>query len=143
MKIIFKIFLIAFILLPSSIFAQSAEINGRVVDKSGGALAGVNVYLEGTVLGSASDETGVFQISRVPEGMFILKFSMVGYQQEDTTLIIKAGIMIEIGEIVLTEISGGCTMALPDCTSLNMSSGGNSKKTITFKFLISSGGGQF
>lgn len=105
MNIVLKILLTTSILQLSSIFAQSAEINGRVVDKSGEPLAGVNVYLEGTVLGSASDKMGLFQISRVPQGTFILKFSMVGYQQEDTTLIINAGIMIDIGAIVLTEIA--------------------------------------
>ena len=105
MNKVLKLLFFTIVLLPFGIFAQTAGIRGNVVDKSGSPLAGVNVYLEGTVLGSASDETGTFQIARAPEGKFNLKFSMIGYQQKDTTIVINADKLFDLGDFVLSEIA--------------------------------------
>ena len=46
--------------------AQPATINGTIVNERGEPLAGINVGLEGTTLGAATDLNGTFAISGVP-----------------------------------------------------------------------------
>ena len=52
------------------VFAQTGDIQGRVVDKSSGeGIAGANVMIKGTILGAASDADGNFLINNVPAGV--------------------------------------------------------------------------
>lgn len=69
------------LLLPTQIFAgTTGKISGRVTDGSTGEpLPGVNVYLEGTMLGAASDIEGYFFIINVKPGTYTLKATFVGY----------------------------------------------------------------
>lgn len=55
-------------------------IKGVVVDKITRApLPGVNIVVEGTLLGTASNAQGNFQIKDLPPGTYNLIFSFVGY----------------------------------------------------------------
>jgi TonB-linked SusC/RagA family outer membrane protein len=54
-------------------------ISGRVVDKQGQGLPGVTVVVEGTTLGSSTNENGDFSIAGVPAGPHVLVVSFVGY----------------------------------------------------------------
>jgi iron complex outermembrane receptor protein len=76
-------------------------ISGRLVDRSDNPIVGVNVYLQGTVLGAASDDQGNFRILVVPDGTFTLTFSMIGFSQKDTLLTLQNDQTLELGEIVL------------------------------------------
>ena len=88
MKIKLTVIIIILSSVLSGLFAQTASIQGQVTDILKKPLSGANIYLAGTILGSASDERGNFKINRVPAGKFILRFSMIGYKQKDTTLTI-------------------------------------------------------
>ncbi len=74
-------FILAWALLPVLMFAQSnGKVAGVVTDKeTGEALVGVNVYLEGTSLGSATDEDGYYVILGVPVGTYTIVAEYVGY----------------------------------------------------------------
>jgi len=77
-----KIFTIAlFIALPYSIFAgETGKITGTVIDnKNGNVLPGVNILLEGTSKGAASNTSGEFYILFIPPGLYNVKFSYIGY----------------------------------------------------------------
>ena len=64
----------------SVIFANSGKISGKVTDaNSGNPLAGVNVFLEDTPYGSATDEFGEYVIINIPPGNYNLKASYIGY----------------------------------------------------------------
>jgi outer membrane receptor protein involved in Fe transport len=69
--------------VPVLLFAQSTgKIAGVVTDsETGEALVGVNVYLDGTSLGSASDEDGYFVILGVPTGGYTIVAEYVGYNK--------------------------------------------------------------
>ncbi|GAB4363077.1 MAG: hypothetical protein Kow0042_00670 [Calditrichia bacterium] len=74
----------AFVLLiPLLLWAgQTGKITGRVVDaESGESLPGVNVVLEGTGLGAATDMDGDFIILNVPPGNYVVMAAMLGYQE--------------------------------------------------------------
>ncbi|MCL5021069.1 MAG: TonB-dependent receptor, partial [Bacteroidetes bacterium] len=62
-------------------WAASGRIEGKATDiKTGEALPGVTVQLEGTSLGAATDLNGRYFISNVPDGSYTLKASYVGYK---------------------------------------------------------------
>lgn len=57
------------------------KIYGMVTDKeSGKPLAGVNVVLQGTKMGAATDKNGKFFILNVPVGVYPVEFSFIGYK---------------------------------------------------------------
>lgn len=58
----------------------TGKITGRVIDADNGeTLAGVNIIIEGTSLGAASDLDGRYTILNVPPGTYTLKATMIGY----------------------------------------------------------------
>ncbi len=68
------------IVFPFFLFAQSGKIEGTVTDAETGAeLAGVNVVIEGTYRGAATDASGHFDILNVPPGTHTVIATMVGY----------------------------------------------------------------
>ncbi|MCA9731830.1 TonB-dependent receptor [candidate division KSB1 bacterium] len=68
------------VLIPSLMLANTGKFAGRVVDKeSGDPLPGVNVQVEGTSLGSATNTNGEYVILNVPSGKYTLKASFIGY----------------------------------------------------------------
>ncbi len=68
--------------LACTAFSQTTgKIAGAVKDAdSGEPLIGVNIVLEGTTLGAASDLNGQFFILNVPPGGYTVKFMSMGYQ---------------------------------------------------------------
>jgi len=76
-----KFLLFAFILLTNFlIIAQTGKITGTVTDvTTGETLIGVNVILEGTVFGAATDLDGFFAILNVTPGTYNLKASYIGF----------------------------------------------------------------
>jgi TonB-dependent receptor len=71
---------------------ETGSITGIVRDRStGGVLVGANVVLQGTTLGSAANNDGVYHIRRVPAGDHILVASYLGYQRKDDIRITVRG----------------------------------------------------
>ncbi|MGP8330473.1 MAG: TonB-dependent receptor [Methanosarcinaceae archaeon] len=71
------IILLAFNLVLAGI---TGKIAGRVVDKATGeSLVSVNIIIEGTIMGAASNIDGDFFILNVPPGFYTLKALMIGY----------------------------------------------------------------
>lgn len=63
--------------------ATTGKISGRVSDaKTGEPLIGVNVIVENTSLGAATDQDGFFFIINVPPGTYDLEVSYIGYQSQ-------------------------------------------------------------
>ena len=77
----FGILLLVFLLSSNYIFASTTgKISGRVVDaETNQPLPGVNIVLQGTNYGAATDENGEYVILNIPAGTHILNFSMIGY----------------------------------------------------------------
>ncbi len=60
--------------------STTGKVVGVVTDEqTGDPLIGVNVFLEGTILGSATDRDGYYVILNVPPGSYTLKSEYVGY----------------------------------------------------------------
>jgi len=69
------------ITLKEFLNTQRNIIKGKVVDNEGQPLAGVNIVLEGTTIGTITDSEGNYSIE-VPELKGNLVFSFVGYNTE-------------------------------------------------------------
>ena len=77
----FVLVLLTIILVPLSLFAgETGKITGTVIDEeNGNPLPGVNVVLEGTSFGAATDLNGDFVVLFVPPGLYNVKFTFIGY----------------------------------------------------------------
>ena len=83
------ILLIFFVVFSfAEVFAQG-KIVGHIKDKTtGDPLIGVNVIIEGTYLGAATDIDGDYTIVNVPVGEYSIKASMVGATSEVKTNVV-------------------------------------------------------
>ena len=72
------VFVVPFVLFAGT----SGKISGTVVDKeSGEPLAGVNVLVEGTSMGAATDADGYYAILYIPVGSYAVHASYIGYKE--------------------------------------------------------------
>lgn len=96
--------LLVLFLLTSSLFAQG-KVTGRVYDgENGGELIGVNVFIEGTNIGAATDIDGAYIIQNVEPGEYHLIFSMIGYAKKIVTEVkVKANETTKIDVTLLPE----------------------------------------
>jgi TonB-linked SusC/RagA family outer membrane protein len=88
--------LLAFIValaLPAGATAQTAgTVQGRVTDAATSApIAGAQVTVDGTGLGSLSDDQGRFQIVNVPAGGQTIRADILGYAAAEQTVSVTAG----------------------------------------------------
>lgn len=74
--------LICLLLAVSGLFAgETGRIIGKITDlDTKQPLAGVNIIVEGTTLGAASDNNGNYLISNIPSGNQTLTASYIGYE---------------------------------------------------------------
>ena len=80
-----RIVINTFILSLTSILFAQMKVSGTVTDASSGdALAGANVVVDGTDMGTAADANGGYTLSNVPNGATITA-SMIGYSDESAT----------------------------------------------------------
>lgn len=80
MRSVFTITSLLILLFAINIYSQTGKLTGYVKDAATKeALLGVNVVVEGTKLGAATNAEGYYVILNVPPGIYSLKASMVGY----------------------------------------------------------------
>ncbi|MEN8157389.1 MAG: TonB-dependent receptor [Bacteroidota bacterium] len=78
-------------------FAQHATISGRVTDvKTGEALIGANVYIEGTSKGTAADMSGNYTLTGVSPGEHRLTASYIGYESNTVSIAPVAGEKLKV-----------------------------------------------
>lgn len=72
-----------------SAWAQS--VSGRILDEDGAPLPGVNVLIEGTSRGTASDVDGRYEVGDLPPGVVVVRFSAIGFHVETRTVRLMDG----------------------------------------------------
>lgn len=84
---------VALLALPMMAQAQSTgEVTGTITDASTGeTIPGVNVRLQGTSLGAASNVDGVYTISDVDPGEYTVVASFIGYRRFTAPVTVTAG----------------------------------------------------
>jgi len=82
-NVIFKltcVLILSILMAGLSFAATTGKIAGRVTDsKTGEALPGVNVVIEGTQMGAATDVDGYYFIINIRPGQYALTASMIGF----------------------------------------------------------------
>ena len=74
------------VLAGIALAANTGVVSGRVTDKkTGEPLVGVNVQVEGTELGNATDAEGKYQIINVPAGTYTVGATYMGYNDQKVT----------------------------------------------------------
>ncbi len=116
------------LLFPFAALAQTGSLRGTVYSaESAAPLPGVNVTLEGTTLGAATDADGAYEIASISAGRYTLVASSVGFETETFTILIRDGEVtaadfvldgspLDIGEVVVTAretLTGGGVRDLP------------------------------
>ena len=93
------------------VFAQKGTITGNVKDsKTGEALIGASVYIDGTTLGTVTDFDGNYTIPNVPVGNVVVKCSFISYETAS-----KENITVDEGNSVVVDfVMGESTVALND-----------------------------
>lgn len=71
-----------FLFLTLTIFAQSKQITGTVIDKDGAGVAGASVTVKGTNIGTNTGASGSFSLS-APESATTLILSYVGFATQE------------------------------------------------------------
>lgn len=67
-----------FLAIPFSLWGQSASISGRV-DGGGNGLPWVNIRLEGSEIGTATDQNGAYRLEGIPAGAHVLIATALGH----------------------------------------------------------------
>ena len=106
------------LLLFSFSFSQTTgKVSGVVLDKkTKDPLPGANIYLEGTVFGTASDVNGRFSIINIPPGKYRFKTDMIGYKtivMNDISVSVNRTFSLNIemeetvleGEVIIVEVN--------------------------------------
>ncbi len=84
MKPLIKTFIcslsLLFLIIPVTHAGQTGKITGKVIDATNGEnLVGVNIVIEGTTRGAATDLNGEFIILNLAPGTYVLNVFMIGY----------------------------------------------------------------
>ncbi|RKY87364.1 hypothetical protein DRQ09_04615 [candidate division KSB1 bacterium] len=73
------------LLIPALVFASdgtTGKLAGRAIDKATGEpLPGVNITIENTTLGAATDQNGNYFINNIPAGTYTVVASYIGYEK--------------------------------------------------------------
>lgn len=84
------IVLLGVALISGCCFAQTASLNGKVTD-NGEPLPLANVLLKSTEIGTATDIDGVFGLTNIQPGDYVLLVTSLGYQPYQTKISLGAG----------------------------------------------------
>ena len=92
-----------FLGITLSAAAQDATLKGLVTSQNNTPLTGATIELNQTTLGTTTDNTGVFELNRVPAGAYRLSISYVGFQTRYVDVSVSANSTKDLGTIQLVE----------------------------------------
>ena len=114
MKKIVNIFVLCMSISTIILAGTSGKIAGVITDSdSGEPLPGVNVYLNETSVGSATDIDGFYSMLNVPPGSYTLKIDYIGYTSyEITNVKVQIDLTTRIDVKLKTEVLEGETIVV-------------------------------
>jgi iron complex outermembrane recepter protein len=81
---------ITILFFASGYILAQGTISGKVTDTNGDGIPGVNVILENTTIGAASNVDGAYKIENVPAGDYVIKFSAVGFKSQEFSITVSS-----------------------------------------------------
>ncbi|WP_206081844.1 TonB-dependent receptor [Maribellus sediminis] len=91
--------------MPATVWAQqaTASLNGVVMAPDGETLPGVNVVLKELNKGTTTNIEGEFELSAVPEGLYSLLISCIGFKSHEQAVQLKAGQTLKLSLLLKEE----------------------------------------
>ena len=87
LQFLFIASIVSFSFLYAAQVTTKGKLTGEVTDaKTGVPLYGANVMVQGTLLGSSADASGLFSIDGIPVGRYSIEVSMMGYAKQAQTI---------------------------------------------------------
>ena len=96
-----KVTFIFLVLIVFELSAQTFQIKGLVTDEKDQPLVGANIYLKGTVIGTATNSKGEFVLAKLKRNSYLLHVSMIGYEKK----ILEVKLGEDISEIETIKLS--------------------------------------
>jgi TonB-linked SusC/RagA family outer membrane protein len=89
-------FILLCVLFTQTASAQTTrKITGKVTDDKGAPIQGATVVTKGSKTGTSTDATGAFSIN-VPDGVYALTVSYVGYGDQDVSIVGQTSVAISL-----------------------------------------------
>jgi len=100
--------LLLFIFISVSSFAQRTDANiiGHVVSSDGEHIPFATIFLINTTIGSATDETGHFNLINMPVGKYTVRASAIGYKPVNKEVVLMENNTIELKFILEQDVLG-------------------------------------
>ena len=87
---LFFVILLIIVLQMQSVFAQTGNIEGKVIDESDGSpLVGANIYVAGTAIGTATGIDGKYELNKIDSGRTLVLYKYLGYRTDSIWIEIK------------------------------------------------------
>src|SRR3972149_4632496 len=81
--LIIHLIILIFFPISKSLAGTTGKLSGTVKDaQNGDAIPGVNVIVDGTGFGAATDVKGFYTINNLPPGNYKITYSAIGYQKK-------------------------------------------------------------
>jgi TonB-linked SusC/RagA family outer membrane protein len=113
------LFFLSMVLSSSIIFAQEKTVTGKVTAEGEGPLPGVNVTIQGTVIGVITGPDGAYSL-KVPSPTSVLLFSSIGYSTKQvvvgTQTVIDMVLLSDVRALQEVVVTGYTTQKRRDLT---------------------------
>ncbi|MCH4823638.1 TonB-dependent receptor [Gramella lutea] len=97
-----KKLLLILILINYTSFAQdSGSLTGKVTSINGDGISEANIEVQGTNIGTETNNSGSFTINNIPDGNYLLRITYVGFKPKEIAVSIKPGENTVIPEVIL------------------------------------------
>ena len=74
--------LLIVLFFSGSVWAGLPSVSGKVIDENNSPIPGANVFLKGSVLGSATNKDGKFRILNIPTGNLTISITVIGFKEK-------------------------------------------------------------
>ena len=105
MKII-RLLTITINLLFAVLYSQGT-VEGKIIDETGVAISGANIYIKSSDIGSISDSDGNYKLDSLPQGESVLVVDFIGYKKSENILTISSDETITINITLTTSVLSG------------------------------------
>ena len=92
--------LILICFFPVFLKAQTSTVKGTLTSESGSNVEMASITLQGTTFGTTSDKNGNFSITNIPQGSYILKASITGFETVTKNIELSAGESVNIALVM-------------------------------------------
>jgi hypothetical protein len=117
-------------LMRTPLMAQSQNISGTVVDKSGAVIPAATIQITDVAKGTlarqtTTDDTGRFRAINVPPGRYLIAVEKTGFKKSELTVTLDVNAKLDVGQIKLdlgqvTEVLSVNESAIPLVTTNTM-----------------------